>query len=201
MNLEGYYDLIDDTLKRFVQQTSHYITVLNLNHCYWLTQRCLQSTIKKCVNLKELHVIQCNLKIDLFVSILADLLLLESISFSINSFMNIKKEIFTSSSHILKQLKCLHIFYNSRELHVMTYIGEHETLLDYCENLEELAIDAAEMSIPELYRPVVSCPNKLLSFRGMRLSNNIHAGAQMLFLRYVSSAPEHKNKVADTSHA
>ena len=130
----------------------------------------------------------------MFVSILADLLQLQSISFSINSFTNIKKEIFTSSSHILKQLKRLHIFYNSRELHVMSYIGEHETLLDYCENLEELTIDAAEMSIPELYRPVVSCPNKLLSFKGMRLSNNIHAGAQMLFYGTLVQLPNARIK-------
>lgn len=180
-NFEGCYTLAEDDLKQYVQYSWRYIRVLNLNHCYWLNQKCLHVAIKKCRNLQQLHVIQCNLTTTVFVSLLADLSELRSLSFSTDSFVNIKKETFHPARETLKNLNSVCIYYSSRELAVMNYLGEQSTLLDFCENLEELVINSAEISIPELCRPIFSKPKKLETIKSMSLSSNIHAAANLLF--------------------
>lgn len=186
-NFEGCYTIQDDDLKDYVQHSCSFIRVLNLNHCYWLTKKCLQSAIKKCANLQELHVIQCKLGVAALVSLLVDLTQLRSLSFSIDSFMNIKKEMFQPARETLKGLNAVCIYYSSRELAVMNFLGEQLTLLDYCESLTELAINSAEISIPELCRPVLSRPNRLDTIRSMSLSSNIHAAAHLLFYGTLSA--------------
>lgn len=186
-NFEGCYTMQEDDLKDYVQLSCGFIRVLNLNHCYWLTQKCLQSVIKKCYNLQELHVIQCRLCTTALVSLLVELTQLNSLSFSIDSFTNIKKETFHPARMTLKSLKAVCIYYSSRELTVMNFLGEQLTLLDYCESLRELVINSAEISIPELCRPVLTRPDKLDTIRSMSLSSNIHAAAHLLFYGTLSA--------------
>ena len=106
---------------------------------------------------------------------------LRSLSYSISSFADIKKEVFTDAAEVLKNLTSLHIYFSSRDMSVMIYLGEHTTIVDYCDNLEELKISSAGMAIPELYRPIISNPQKHTKLKSMCITNNIHAGAQMFF--------------------
>ena len=167
----------------------HHITSLNLNHCYWLPQHTVQSAVNKCKNLQELHVIQCDLGVTNLVALVASLTQLVNLSFSISSFRDIVKDVFMAAERTLHGLRRLRVYYTNRELSVMNYIGEKPTLLDYCDGLEELEIGSAEISIPELYRPVVTHPRQHLNVRSMRLASTIHAGALMLFYGTLSQLP------------
>ena len=148
-------------------------------------------TVENCTNLRSLSVIECKLKMPAFVSLLTRLSQLVTLAFSVQSFNDLRKDVFTPCQNILKHLKSLHVFYNSREVAVMQYLGEHQTIFDHCDSLEHIHIGCAGMAIPELYRPIVTEPSKLTKLKSMCISSNIHSGAQMLFYGTLSQLPNH----------
>ena len=188
-NFVDSYCMKEAAVKQYVQSSREHIQCLNFNHCYWITSRLLQWAIARCTHLTALHIIECKLRTETLVAILSSRLNLTALSFSISSFNDITKDAFTNAREMLKNLKRLHVYYTSRELGLMSYVGEHSTLLDFCSSLEELVIGSAGMAIPELYRPIISNPQNHLSMKVMSITNNIHAGAQMLFYGTLSQLP------------
>ena len=183
------YCMKETATRTYVSNSREHIKCLDFNHCYWVSSRLLQWVIARCTHLTALHIIECKLRTETLVSILASRPNLVALSFSISSFNDITKDAFANAKDMLKNLKRLHIYYTSRELGLMSYVGEHSTLIDYCSSLEELVIGSAGMAIPELYRPIISCPANHLGMRVMSITNNIHAGAQMLFYGTLSQLP------------
>jgi hypothetical protein len=114
---------------------------------------------------------------------------LRELSFSISSFANIKKDVFVPAKNTLQGIRKLGIYYTSREMALMNYFGEHATLLDCCDSLEELHIGSAGMAIPELYRPILKSPRQFKTLKIMTITSNIHAGAQMMFYGTLSQLP------------
>lgn len=159
------------------------------NHCHWFLARTIQWTIQSCKNLKELHVIECRLRTESLVGLIANLPKLIALSFSISTFADVKKDMFTPAEASLKNLSRLHLYYTSTELVLMRYHGESPTILDYCHNLEELVIDSAGMAVPELYLPIISNPSVYSKLTKLCLTPNIHAGAQMFFYGTLQQLP------------
>ena len=188
-NFMESYCMKEAAVKQYIQSSREHIQCLNFNHCYWLPSRLLQWAMARCMQLTALHVIECKLRTETLVAILASHPNLTALSFSISSFNDITKDAFTNAREMLKNLKRLHVYYTSRELGLMSYVGEHSTLLDFCSSLEELVIGSAGMAIPELYRPIISNPQNHLSMKVLSITNNIHAGAQMLFYGTLSQLP------------
>ena len=136
-------------------------------------------------------MIECKLKLDALVNLTANLSNLTALSFSISSFADIKKDVFAPAKDTLANIKRLHIYYSSCEISVLviSYLGEHTTLIDYCYSLEELRVSSAGMAMPELCRPIISKPENHPNIRSMCITSNIHAGAQMLFYGTLSQLP------------
>ena len=179
----------EDDFKHYISNSGPNIEVLNLNHCYWWPQRVLQWACNKCKNLRELHVIECKIRSDTLVSIVAALPRLRALSFSITTFADLKRDVFALAKSTLENIRFLHIYYTSTELTIMNYLGEHATLLDFCDNIEEIKVGSAGMAVPELYRPIISNPEKHVKLSSMSITNNIHAGAQMFFYGTLSQLP------------
>ena len=146
-------------------------------------------SIENCVNLTSLSVLECKLKIPALVTLLTRLSQLVNLAFSVQSFNDLRKEVFQPCQDVLAHVKSLYLFYNSREISVMQYLGEHHTIFDHCESLEHIHIGCAGMAIPELYRPIVASPSAMTNLRSMCMSSNIHSGAQMLFYGTLSQLP------------
>jgi hypothetical protein len=117
---------------------------------------------------------------------------LASLSFSVVSYSDISRELFASSQSTLSGLKRLRLHYATSELGVIRYVGEQATLLDFCESLEELTIDSSEISLPELFRPVLEDASKRDRLASMRLASTLHAGALMLFYGILAQLPTDK---------
>lgn len=181
--MEGCYFVRDSDLKIFLRRSHQNILILNLNHCYWLSSKILQWTVHKCQNLRELHILECRLRVESVVSLLRECHSLQALSFSIGSFSDIKLEHFTSAKATLNKLKRLSICYTSRSVIPgrLMYVGEHNTLLDLCSSLLELHILASGRPVFEIYRPIISQPSMYASLKIMTLTDYIHAGAQMIF--------------------
>ena len=192
IDFEGNYLLSEEDITEYIEAVSHHVEKLCLKHAYWLSSRTLQKIIHMCSSVTHLNVIECRLKIKALVQPLAKMPNLVSLAFSVQSFSDIKKDVFVDAESNLSNIESLYICFASRNLTIMTYLGEHRTMLDYCTNLEELRIGAAGMAIPELYRPIISNPSNHLKLRVMCITNNIHAGAQMLFYGALSQFPNSK---------
>lgn len=182
----------EEDFKYYVSNGSSNIESLDLNHCYWWPQRLIQWAGHKCRSLQELHVIECKIRSDTLVSLIASLPQLTALSFSITTFADIKRDVFAPAKVTLEHIRYLHIYYTSTELTIMNYLGEHATLLDFCDNIEEIKVGSAGMAVPELYRPIITYPQKHLKLKSMSITNNIHAGAQMFFYGTLSQLPNDK---------
>ena len=188
-SFESCYYVKEEDMKKYIEQRCRKIQSLNMNHCYWLNTRTVSWILGKCKELTELHILECQIKIRNLVVLVSSLSNLTHFSFSVQSFNDLKKEVFNPCAGVLRGLKRMHIYYSSRELSLMHYLGEHTTVLDHCDCLEELYIGSAGMAIPELYRPLVSKPKHFLKLRVMCITSNIHAGAQMLYYGTLSQLP------------
>ncbi len=184
------YFVKEEEFMQFMKNVSYAVQHLDLSHAYWLPQRAIQKCVSHCCKkLQVLSVVECKLKITQLVSLLSSCTALRHLAFSLSSFTDIKKEVFQGAQKTLKLLQKLHLYYNSREMTLMNYFGEHATLLDFCEQLEQLIISSSGMAIPELYLPLVTQPQKHKHLKVMQITNNIHAGAQMLFYSTLSQLP------------
>ena len=188
-NFEGYYFAREEDVTHHVSSYRKHIEKLTFNHCHWFPSRLIQSAVKSCKNLQELHLIECNLKTDALVVLLVAQPKLRALSLSIATFADIKRDKFDRAQRTLKNLTKLHLYYTSTEMVLMRFLGESSTILDYCENLEELVIDSAGMAVPELYRPIISQPHLHSKLKAFSLTPNIHAGAQMFFYGTLQQLP------------
>lgn len=179
----------EDEAKSLLQNAGQRVRILDLNHCYWFSSKFVQWALSKCRQLTELHVLECRLSVPALVTALAGLPGLTALSFSITSFSHIKRDEFCAAQKTLEGLQRLRVYYTSRELSIMSYLGEHATLLDFCRNLEALVVGSAGMAIPELYRPILGRPEDHDKLRVMAITSNIHAGAQMMFYGTLSQLP------------
>ncbi|XP_014661579.1 PREDICTED: F-box/LRR-repeat protein 18-like [Priapulus caudatus] len=48
----------------YVKVRGCYITVLNLNNCFWIREKTASAIVKKCPNVVELHMLQCKLSLN-----------------------------------------------------------------------------------------------------------------------------------------
>ena len=189
VSLEGQYHTKLEDLQNLISESADHILHLNLDHSYWLNQRAISWMVSQCKYLVTLRVVECRVKTAALVKLVAACPQLRQLTFSISSFANIKKDVFVPAKNTLQGLRKLGIYYSSREMALMNYFGEHATLLDCCDSLEELHIGSAGMAIPELYRPILTCPLRLKTLRTMTITSNIHAGAQMMFYGTLSQLP------------
>ena len=189
VTLKGQYYLSEDDIKETIRDRGETIKSLNLNHCTWLSSRLVSWAISHCPNLQSLSVLECRIKVANLVQLVSRLPHLTSLAFSVRSFNDLKKDVFTPCRNVLKQLRTIYLYYSSRELSTMHYLGEHTTVFDYCDNLEHIYIGSAGMAIPELYRPLVTQPDRFTQLKSMCITSNIHAGAQMLYYGTLSQLP------------
>jgi hypothetical protein len=182
--------MADDSVKELVRFVGGHVEILNLDHCYWLSGATIQWAVSHCPSLTELHLLECRIKIDKLVQLVASCSKnLCALSFSVQTFEDLKKDVFKGANETLKHLRQLKIYYSTTELTMMKYLGEHPTILDYCEHLEQLDIQSAGMSVPELYRPIITHPQNHLNLTYMAITSNIHAAAQMMFYGTLSQLP------------
>ena len=188
-SFEACYSLKEEDIKIYINNSEKYIHHLNIDHCYWWSKKLVHWVIGKCQHLKSLHVIECQLKPSELCKLISKLKDLNSLSFSVQTVCEVKRDNFTEAAKTLKNLKRLELYFSSSELSLAQYHGELPTILDLCPKLQELHVNAQRIAVPELYRPVVSDPAQHTALRKLKLTSNIHAGAQMYFYGVLSQLP------------
>lgn len=188
-SFEGRYHVKEEDFKKYIKKSCRWIQSLDLNHCYWWPPKLINWAIGKCSDLRELHVIECRIKVSNLVALINGLPKLVKLSFSVESICDLKTSVFDPCSNVLKQVRSLYLYFSSRELSLLHFLGEQSTILDHCENLEEIFIGSAGMAIPELYRPLITHPQNFRHLKVMCITNNIHAAAQMLYYGTLSQIP------------
>ena len=191
-SFENCYLCPEQDIRGYVLGGCKNITVLNFNHCYWLPQRLIYWTTTKCSNLKGLHVIECRLRSNILVNILAQHQELEELSFSISSFAEVHQEEFSPIKGSLKKVRKLSIYYSRSQGCSVNYLGEHASLLDFCSELESLHLGSAAFGISELYRPIITNPALYEKLHTMTITSNIHAESQMFFYGTLSQLNNHE---------
>ena len=192
-SFEDCFLLKEKDFKAYIQKGRNNIRALHFNHCYWLPQRLIHWSTTRCTNLTSLHVIECRLRSDMLLNILASHTHLQSLAFSISSFAEVHRERFEPVKDSLQFLKHLSIYYSQQQKgYNVRYLGEHATLLDYCPQLETLHLGSASFGISELYRPVITNTEQFAHLHTMTITPNIHAESQMFFYGTLSQLHNHQ---------
>lgn len=84
-DFEQCYGTTPSSFTDYIKSNSSMLESLSLNHCYWLTGRCVETAVLKCKNLTQLYLLDIGLSTKQLCKILSSLQKLEALAFTVAS--------------------------------------------------------------------------------------------------------------------
>lgn len=84
-DFEQCYGTTPTSFTEYIKSNNSLLESLSLNHCYWLTGRCVESAVLKCKNLTQLYLLDIGLSTKQLCKILSSLPKLEALAFTVAS--------------------------------------------------------------------------------------------------------------------
>ncbi|XP_046356196.1 F-box/LRR-repeat protein 18-like [Haliotis rufescens] len=187
---QSCYRLTDDLLINYLRTASLHIETLNLNYCYWITGRVLESGVGCCKNVRNLQLIQCNMTVKRLCRIMEGVKKLKTLAFTLQDIRDFHTELGTSPDAQLTvaglRVICLHFRHQLEFSHnISMHFLSQPSFFEYCRDLEELHVlgsPSSSRGMPRyLLQPQIHNKDNLKNLRVLCLNDAIDPAARMFF--------------------
>ena len=147
-SFEGCYNTTESLLLEYTKHIGHQIDYLSLNHCYWLSPKCVLNVVKRCKNLLHVNLLDITLTSKKLVKIISGLPRVESLAFTVANIDEFDNELTSSTEcrKILENLKNLTIHFKvplalRTETSIsVQFIHKKANFFEHCRKLEKFHV-------------------------------------------------------------
>lgn len=189
VKMGNFHEMSKEMFKEFINNSYRHIVKLDLNHCYWLPGHVVTDMVLKCCKLTELHLIECKLRSQQLVKILAQNQSIRAFSCSIASITDITEQVMQNPAAqktlwYLKKL-CLHFKQEARkfDLSVSVNFVQNTSLFHYCGNLESLhVLGTPHRGLPkDMLRPLILNLDNFQRIKELAINDAADPAARIFF--------------------
>ncbi|GAB1608758.1 F-box/LRR-repeat protein 18-like [Argonauta hians] len=189
LHLSCFHGMSKEIYREIMTKSCHHITKLDLNHCYWLPAQVVTEMVLKCTKVTDLHLIECKLRSQQLVQILAQNQLIRAFSCSIASITDITEQVMrnTGAQKTLWNLQrlCLHFKQETCkfDLPVSVNFVHNTSLFHYCGNLESLRVlGTPHRGLPkDMLSPLILNVNNFRRIKELAINDAADPAARIFF--------------------
>lgn len=145
---DGFYSISDKHLTDYVRNSCSHIEYLNLNHCYWLNAKTVETVVTKCKSLKRLLLLDITLTSKRLCKILGALPKLESFAFTVSNIHEFDEDLnkMEDAQRTMGNISDLTLHFKvgltprSETAISVQFLQKKTSFFEHCRNLEGLHV-------------------------------------------------------------